>query len=549
MQPERVTGERRPVTVFFVDVVGSTSLAERMDPEDWASTMERAMSVMSAAVERYDGWVATHTGDGFMAFFGLPVAHEDDPSRAVSAAIDMVAAVRAFGDDLRRDGIDFQVRIGINTGEVVAREAAEAATGGARMYGDVVNVAARMQAEAPPGGILITEDTYARLPTGVDVRRVGPVEARGKAQAVVAYEVVGRTAVLRPVRGLSGLSSPMVGRDAELADLVALLAQVRSGLGRTALVIGEPGIGKSRLLHELADRARAEDLRWVEARTVSYGRNAPLHLVVDLVRALVGLPDPLESIPVEDAAARLDGGIRDLVGFEADEVAPLLRHLLGLPLDTADAERIARLEPRTLQLKYAEALTEAISGAAAREPVAIVCDDIHWADDASVSLLQQLLPAMGGQRVLLILASRPDRDAPGWRLATAAGDVFGDALVDVRLGPLSVADGRALVANLLEIESLPEATRHAILERAEGNPLFTEEIIRMLIDRGAIVEQDDRWQATAAVADIEIPDTLHGLLLARIDRLPADARRVLRVASVIGRTFPVAVLERITEPT
>ncbi len=546
MQPDRVTGERRPATALFVDVVGSTSLAERMDPEDWAATMERAMAIMTGAVERYEGWVASHTGDGFMAIFGLPTAHEDDPARAVSSAIEMVGAIDELARELRADQVEFQIRVGINTGEVVVRDTSTAgATRDSRLYGDTLNVAARMQTEAPPGGIMITGETYGLVSGLIESRHIGPVSVKGKATPVEAYEVLGRTGVLRSMRGIAGLTSPMVGRDDELARLRATLAPVRAGLGRMAVVVGEPGIGKSRLLWELRQIAESDGLGWFEARTVSYGRNLPLHLAVDLVRALVGLPDPIESIPADQASARLASRLQDLAGPDTAEIGPILSHLLSLPLDAAGAERLEHMEPKTLRLRYGEAIAALIRAAAREQPLVMVCDDVHWADDASTDLLQPLAAAVAGQPVLWVLASRAEREAPGWRLIGAAGEAFGEALVDVRLRPLEADAGERLVANLLEIESLPLSTRATILRRAEGNPLFVEEIIRMLIDRQAIEYRDGRWMATAKVLDVEIPETLHGLLLARIDRLPDEARRVLRIASVIGRTFTVAVLGRV----
>ncbi len=548
MQPDRVTGERRPATVLFVDVVGSTSLAEGMDPEDWAATMERAMAIMTGAVERYEGWVASHTGDGLMALFGLPSAHEDDPARAVSAAIEMVDTIDRLAEELRRNGIEFQIRVGINTGEVVVRDAsAGGATRDSRIYGDTLNVAARMQSEAPPGGIMITGETYGRVSGAIESRHVGPVSVKGKAEPVEAYEVLGRTGVLRSVRGIAGLSSPMVGRDAELAQLVAALTPVRAGLGRMAIVVGEPGIGKSRLLAELRRVAEADGFGWIEARTVSYGRNLPLHLAIDLVRSLIGLPDPLESVPADEASERLTSRLRDLAGLDDAGIGPYLSHLLSLPLDEAGAERLAHMEPHTLRLRYGEAVSNLVSAMARNEPLVMVCDDVHWADDASVDLLTSLVGTVSALPILWVIASRADREVPGWRLVGAVQDAFGDGLIDIRLRPLQADDGERLVANLLAIDSLPAATRAMILSRSEGNPLFVEEIVRMLIDREAIEFHDGRWTATERVMDVEIPETLHGLLLARIDRLPAEARRVLRVASVIGRTFPVSVLDLVTK--
>ena len=548
MQPEQVTGERRPATALFVDVVGSTSLAEQMDPEDWAMTMERAMAIMSGAVERYDGWVASHTGDGFMSLFGIPTAHEDDPARAVSAAIEMVGAIERFAGELRTGGGEFQIRVGINTGEVVIRDTfGGAATRESRLYGDTLNVAARMQSEAAPGGIIITGETYRRVSGAIESRRVGPVSVKGKAEPVEAYEVLGRVGTLRSVRGIAGLASPMIGREAELAQLEGTLEPVRAGIGHMGLVVGEPGIGKSRLLRELRQVAEKADFNWLEARTVSYGRNLPLHLAVDLVRALLGLPEPLENIPAHEAEEQIARQLDALAVPLDDELRPVLSHLLSLPLDEAGAGRLANMEPRTLQRKYTETVSGLITGMSKSQPLVIVCDDVHWADDASVELLLPLVSALSGLPVLWLLASRAEQDVPGWRLLAAAQGAFGDALVELHLEPLEADDGQRLVAHLLAIDSLPVATRGMILARAEGNPLFVEEIVRMLIDREAIEMLDGLWVATDKVLEVEIPETLHGLLLARIDRLPAEARRVLRVAAVIGRTFPASVLDHIVK--
>jgi class 3 adenylate cyclase/tetratricopeptide (TPR) repeat protein len=548
--PDEVKGERRPVTVVFVDVVGSTSLAEQMDPEDWATTMDRAVALLTDVVEHYGGWVASHTGDGLMALFGLPMSHEDDPSRAVSAGIDMVGAVKRYADELRPDGIDFQIRVGINSGLVVARDvAAGGATSDSRMYGDTLNVAARMQAAAPPGGIMITGETFAYVGDGIDSRRVGPIAVKGRADPVEAYEVLGRIGVLRPERGVPGLASKMVGRDAELGLLVTSLGPVQAGLGRMAVVVGEPGIGKSRLLRELRVIAEAKGFGWVEARTITYGRNLPLRLAIDLVRAAVGIPEAPESAPQPEATPLAATPFHDELGSDDAGSGPFLAHLLSMPLDVADAMRLSRMEPQTLQVRYAEGISDLIAGLARRRPLVMVCDDLHWADDASVDVLLPLLRTVSRLPVLWVLASRAEPDAPGWRLVSAATDAFGDALANIRLRPLEAEDGGRLVANLLAIDSLPSATRNMILRRADGNPLFAEEIVRTLIDSHAIESVDGRWVATTTIKDVEIPATIHGLLLARIDRLPEEARQVLRVASVVGRTFSVRVLHLVVSPS
>ena len=475
MQPDRVGGERRPVTALFVDVVGSTSLAERMDPEDWAATMERAMAVMSGAVQRYEGWVATHTGDGLMALFGLPTAHEDDPARAVRAALEMVRDLDDIAGDLGRDGTDFQVRVGVNSGEVVARE-----TGGpandSRIYGDTLNVAARVQSEAPPGGILVTAATHRQVSDMFETRHLGLVSVKGKAEPIEIYEIVATTGVLRPRRGIAGLSSPMVGRDAELARLMSALAPVKAGVGRAAWIVGEPGIGKSRLVHELRQVADDDGFAWVEAHTVSYGRNLPLHLAIDVVRAIVGLPEPLESMPGAEARNQLADRLDELLGTDASTARPILIHLLGLPPEPADSGYVAHMEPPTLRLRYTEAIASVLAASARRQPLVVVCDDVHWADEASVDLLLPLVGTIATLPLLWVVASRPEREVPGYRFHAAADEAFGEALVELRLQPLGAEDGSTLVGNLLEIESLPAPTRATILDRAEGNPFFVEEI-------------------------------------------------------------------------
>jgi predicted ATPase len=243
-------------------------------------------------------------------------------------------------------------------------------------------------------------------------------------------------------------------------------------------------------------------------------------------------------------ASVLQSSLRDLLGDGWVEPYAYLGHLLSLRLDAEMQARVSTLEMETIK-RYVASLILVLRALSSRGPVVLVCDDVHWADTASVETLKTLLPSVVGLPVLVILSSRLERAVAGWLLIAGARDVFGDALTEIRLEPLSLDDSRTLVSNLLRIESLPPATRDLVLAKAEGNPFFVEEVIRMLIDRGAIIREGDRWVATDKVAGIEIPETLHGLLLARIDRLPAESRRTLRVASVIGRQFGVTILERL----
>ena len=555
MRAARLTGERKPVTALFADVVGSTALAELIDPEEWTVIINEAFDLMSRAVFRYEGTIAQLQGDAMLAFFGAPVAHEDDPERAVFAALDMVQATAEFARQLKvSHGIEFRIRAGINSGPVMVGNVGSDLRYEYTALGDAVNVAARMQTSAQPGTVVITEMTRRLTGDTFDVDDLGAIEVKGKTEPIHAYRVVGRKAAPARRRGLAsvGLDSPMVGRDEPFARLAAAFEVVRAGRGRVAFVIGEPGIGKSRLLAELRKVALAPastsgdpaPATWIEGRCVSYGRNLPYHLLIDLVRSIVGVSFAATEA---DARSAIEEAVTRILGDDPAEVAdtvPYLAHLLSLPLRPEETDRTS-VEPDVLQGRYVAATHRLLRGLTARGPVIVVCEDLHWADPASIDVARLIMPLAARLPILFVGALRAETDSPGWSLIGQARDLFAESLTEIRLEPLTDADGRKLVSNLLEIESLPDRVRDLIMARSEGNPFFVEEVVRMLIDGGAIVSADDRWVATDQVGSVEIPESLHGLLLARIDQLPDAARRSLRIAAVIGRQFPVRVLERV----
>ena len=337
----------------------------------------------------------------------------------------------------------------------------------------------------------------------------------------------------------------MIGRDDELARLRGLFAVARAGQGRVAGVLGEPGIGKTRLLGELRSEVARTDpkTRWLEGRCLSYGQALPYHLVVDLVRSLIGVQSAADE---PETRAALERTLRDLLGEAWTDPYAYLGQLLSIQLEPDMQARLSALDLEAVK-RYVASLHTVLRAISTDAPVVLVLEDLHWADAASADVLLQLLPLISQLPILSVIVSRSDRDSQGWRLIAGARDLFGDALTEMRLSPLTSDQTRALVANLLQIESLPPETRGHILTKAEGNPFFVEEVIRMLIDRGAIQRDGERWIANAGVGAVEIPDTLQGLLLARIDRLPQESKRTLRVASVIGRQFGVRILERLLE--
>lgn len=549
MRAAPVTGERKPVTAVFADVVGSTALAESIDPEEWLGIMNRAFELMSRAVYQYEGTVASLIGDGLLAFFGAPVAHEDDPERAALASLAMVDAIAEYRSYLlaARD-LDFQIRVGINTGEVVVGNVGSDLRYEYSALGDTMNVAARMEAAAPPGGVLVTAETHRFIAARLRTEDQGEISVKGKSEPVRAFQVLGRKPVPESARGIAGLSSAMVGRDAQLQELAGQLDALEAGRGGVAVISGEPGIGKTRLLAETRRLATAEGrgIGYTEGECLSYGSNLPHHLLVDLLRSMIGVTP---SSSDRDARAALRGHVdRHLRGPDAAQTIPFLEHLLSMEQDPSTASRLANLDPAGLQADYVASLHRLIAAKAGAGALVIACEDLHWADPSSVEILERLLAMLGPQHaVLWLLTLRPQVSQDAEALVAAARKAYGEAMRELALDPLSSEDSRRLVANLLAIESLPESVRQLIYEKSDGNPFFVEEVMRMLIEQGAIEERDGTWSATRAIDDVEIPDNLHGLLLARIDSLPAESRHTLLVASVIGRRFAASVLDNVLE--
>ena len=547
----KLSGERRIVTVLFADVVGSTTLAEKIESVTWRSIMNSLLDRITPAIYHYEGTIARVLGDGLWAFFGAPVVHEDDPVRAVRAGLELLAAAQAYAWQVQQQhGFDLAMRVCLNTGPVVLGAVGDDLTFEYTAMGSTVNLAARLKFAAEPMTLLVSESNHRFVAPLFDSTDRGEIEVKGHAEPVRIYQVHGPKARPGQLRGLSGagLKSPMVGRDAELAALTQLCEAVRAGLGRAALIVGEPGLGKTRLIAEWRAAVEARHPQsapqWAEGHGLSYGQGLAYHLLSDLLRSLLGVREGAEEPETRAALLTLT---QDLFGEAAIEVYAYLGHLLLLKLEDEAWERVAPLDPQARQTHYLDALRQLLLAMATRRPLVLILEDLHWADPSSTELLIRLLPLASAAPILLCMVARPDRDAPGWKLVAAAREALGSSLTEFTLNALSETDSRQLVANLLAIEALPEQVRALILKKAEGNPFFVEEVIRMLIDRGAIVHRDGRWHASDDIGSIEIPDNLQGLLLARIDRLPEEVKQTLRVAAVIGRQFPVKVLAHVLE--
>lgn len=546
---DKIGGERKLVTALFTDIVGSTTLAEQMDPEDWREIVSGAHRRVSQAVYKYEGTIAQLLGDGVLAFFGAPLAHEDDAERAIRAALEILSSVQEYAAELRKKNHveNFQMRVGLNTGPVVAGNIGSDLHMEYLAVGDTVNLASRMQSAAEPNTILIPESTHRMATALFDFEDRGKITVKGKAEPIQVYRVIAERKGAVRARGIAGLSSPMVGREREFSALMQIISEVRTGRGSIAAIIGEAGLGKSRLVAEWRKAAFADlgdRLRWIEGRCLSYGTSIAHHLSTDILRGIIGAPAGSSE---EETHTTLLRTMEMLFGAEMKEVYPFLGHLLGLRLEDEMSARVKYLDGPALQAKYISAYKRLLQALAKSGPTVIVCEDAHWADPSSVELGLQVLPIVAETPLVVVFVARADKDTAGWKLVAQSHEIPGVGAIELYLAPLSESDSEQLVSNLLEVEALPESLRQMILAKAEGNPFFVEEVIRMLIDRGGIARKDGKWMVTREVQSIEIPDTLQGVLAARIDRLPEEAKRTLQIASVIGRKFQVKVLEKVLE--
>ena len=540
-------GERRIVTVLFADVVNSTGLAENLDPEDWTDIMNGAFPLLTAPVHRYEGTIGRLMGDGILAFFGAPTSHEDDAERAVLAALDMVASIKTYGETIKsKQGFDFQIRVGINTGFVVVADVGSAAFNEFTAMGDAVNVAARMQSTAAPGTVQITSDTQRQVASRFDFESLGEIELKGKSEPVTAYRVIKPSAYLVRTHGSGGVSAPLIGRDLELGRLKAAIDQVREGRGHIVCLIGEAGLGKSRLLSEL----RAY---WLEKNpqfyldvmnAVPYDATRPFGLFQNYARDMfaVELDDSGETIHRKIRETFLSQGVPE-EQFAMCQVA-MERVIAAKVLHESKDYTGDQIRTDIHQNMY-----QAFKNASGGAPSVVVLDDMQWADRASVDLLLHLMKLADEIPILFVIAFRPERQSPAWQVKLAAETDFPHRSEEIVLKPLDAAGSEKLISALLDIERMPDTLRATILRKTEGNPYFVEEVVRSLLDQGFVRDMDGKleWQAGADASDIAIPDSLQALLMARMDRLDAETRATLQMASVIGRQFYYRILLAISD--
>jgi class 3 adenylate cyclase/tetratricopeptide (TPR) repeat protein len=519
--------------VLFADLAGSTELAVRHDPEQLRALLSAFFEEMAQHVHAYGGTVEKYAGDSIMAVFGVPATHEDDAERAVRAAFAMRHGLAQLNPVFEQEyGVHLALRVGIATGEAVAAsdEASEFL-----VTGEVANLAARLQSEI--GGIVVSQDTHRLVGPFVESERLTSLVLKGFPQPVTAYRVTGLRSGGTP-RGVPGLTSPVVGREPELSRLQQCVEELRRGRGQVVSLVGEAGLGKSRLKIELRDHL-PEGVRWLEGRCQAYLQTTSYAPFIQVLRALLQLGG---GEPEAVARTKLRAGLRGLVGEGHAQVQPAVGHLLGIPVETT-ASGLAPGDPRALQSELLLVVRAIIEGLAKRAPVILAVEDLHWVDAGSMELLTLLMELTDFAPVMLLVTSRPEVEGRAWDVRFHAQRNFPHRLTEIPLAPLTPEHAERLVGNLLHVSELPEPLRVQILERAEGNPFFVEEIIRGLIEQRVLRRDGERWVADTDPGRLAIPGTLRGVIAARIDRLPAEAKRVLQQAAVVGRFFGYGALQ------
>jgi adenylate cyclase len=539
-------GEQREVTVLFLDISGLTTTTRTLDSEDIYLLTDQAMQILVKVVYQYEGTVDSYTGSGLLALFGVPTAHENDPERAVRAALEMQSTFLPLRERLRQThGLELQVRIGIHTGRVIAGKIGTDLHMEYAVIGDTVNLTNHLLNAAEPNTIAASFATYQRTRPFFRYRTLPPLQVKGNPHPIRAFRPVGLRARPGQIRGLFGLHVPMIGRQDGLARLEQALRQViQHHQSQIVFVSGEAGVGKSRLVTEFCRSADQYNVSVYQGSCLSYARSTPFWLLASLLRSIMSLSET-DPAAVQRETLRAYLGQMDLAD---DETWPYLANMLGLEETgpTKSQAHLRLLDNEALQKLTHAALRQVLLSEARIAPVILVLEDLHWIDPASREFLEHLILTLDDVSLLLILVSRQvERDTVLLPLIAAARK-NPNRLVDIQLQPLSRTEGQVLVEHLL-VRTTDEAgpVKHRIATRAEGNPYYAEEIVRMLIEQGGLIHKKGMWDVAPSAHDLlqEVPGTLNGLLQARLDHLPDELRPTLQKAATLGTSFPIELLQ------
>jgi class 3 adenylate cyclase/tetratricopeptide (TPR) repeat protein len=529
-----MVGERRVITMLFCDVKGSTAAAEKVDPEIWTEIMNGIFECMIRPIYKYEGLVPRLMGDAILAFFGAPITHEDDPQRAVLAGLEIQEGIKPYAEEIRlKHGLEFGLRVGINTGLVVVGEIGSDLRMEYTAIGDAINLAARMEQTAQVGTVQISDETYELVAPFFEVESLGGVEVKGKSEPIQTYRVLGVKSKPGQLRGLDGLSSPLVGRDTQMALLKDRLKDLAERAGSVVAVVGEAGLGKSTLIAAL--QISDSQFVWLRGDSLSYTRSISYYPWRQIIRQSVDAHE--DDTPV-DVRKKLTSIVSDNL--------PFIEAMLAVESEE-NASVVSAFQGDALNKKIIDAVRDFLRELAkGGNPLVLVFDDLHWSDEASLNLLLDVVNLIKEQPIVFICMSRPDKTAAGWDAIQRMKEKLEDGFYSIDIMPFQAEQTETLLDNLLDANELPKSLRDLIISKGEGNPFFVEEVIRSLIETKQIVRENDHWKAVGDEARISLPNTLRGVLSARIDRLPETSKQVLKDASVIGRQFDLRILKRLT---
>ncbi len=526
-------GERKQVTVLFADLQGSLELIEGQDPESARRLLDRAIEAMMAAVHRYDGMVNKVLGDGIMALFGAPIALEDHAVRACYAGLAIQRSLQALSNEARAShGIELLGRVGLNSGDVLVRAIGNDLSMDYDAIGATVHLASRMEQMAPPGSVRMAQQT-AHLAEGfVELKALGGVPVKGMAEPVAAFDLVGASAARTRLQAAAARGlTPFVGREVEIEAIEAAWRLASDGEGQVVALIGEPGVGKSRLCHEFVGSYRLRDWRVLVAGSVSSGQAGAWEPVVDLLRQYFEIDEGDDDRRIGEKILgrllRLDEAFRT--------APPAFLSLLGLPCED---EAWVRLGAPRQRRRILDSVKSLLARECEEQPLAIVLEDMHWVDGETQSLVDELVGGLPGQRMLLLANFRPEY-RHGW-----GNRAFHRQL---RLGPLGEGGARILLESLLGPEPALAGLKTQLLNRAEGSPLFLEESVRDLFDAGILQGRRGAYVQVRPLSEVETPDAVVAIIAARIDRLPGEQKALLRLLAVVGDEMPLSLLVEASE--
>ena len=526
-------GERKQVTILFADLKGSTALLAERDPEEARKILDPVLELMMEAVHRYEGTVNQVMGDGIMALFGAPLACEDHALRACYAALRMQDSVKRYAEEIHRaEGVPIQIRVGLNSGEVVVRSIGSDLHMDYTAVGQTTHLAARMEQMAMPGSILMPADTLRLVEDYVQVKALGPRTVKGLKDAVEVYEILGAGTIRSRMKAAAarGLTR-FVGRDSELDQLRQALSRAGAGQGQVVAVIGEPGVGKSRLYWEFTHSHRTQGWLIVESGSVSYGKASAYLPVIDLIR------DYFHIDARDDARATREKVTGKLLSLDR-ALEPALPALLGLLDVSVEDSEWQRLDPSQRRQRTLDGVRRLLVRESQEQPLIVMFEDLHWIDTETQALLDSLVESLPTTRTLLLVNYRPEY-RHGW-----SGKSY---YTQLRIDPLPAETADELLRAMLGDDATLEPLKQLLIERTEGNPFFLEESVRTLVETNVLAGERGAYRLTKEVHSLQIPPTARSILAARIDRLAPEDKQLLQAAAVIGKDVPFTLLQAIVE--